>query len=75
MGEIADYIFDQFVCHPEDGPPSPEDYLDMTDNELRKETSMCRSEKLKSIRRWPHELSEKQRYCLAAWLAKRDSKA
>lgn len=68
--EIADYLMQCF----EEGPPEPEDYLDMTDDELRKETAMCRSAKLKSIRVWPHALSPKQRYCLAVWLAERDAK-
>jgi hypothetical protein len=74
MGEIADDMTERYGYPNEDGPPEPEDYLDMTDEELRKATAMCRSGKLKSIRAWPHALSPKQRYCLAAWLAEHDAK-
>lgn len=72
MGEMADFINEQ--GRDDMGPPEAEDYLDMTDDELRKGTALCRSAKLKSIRAWPHTLSVKQRYCLAAWLAERDFK-
>ncbi len=74
MGEIADEMIERYGYPNEDGPPEPEDYLDMTDDELRKATAKCRNAKLVSIRNWPSELSPKQRYCLAAWLADRDSK-
>jgi hypothetical protein len=74
MGEFADDLLGRYGYPPDDAP-SPEDYLDMTDAELRAATAACRTAKLKSIRAWPHALSAKQRYCLADWLAKRDSKA
>lgn len=74
MGEIADDIIERYGYPPEDGPPRAEDYLDMTDKELIAASSMCRSKKLKSIRKWPKPLSQKQRYCLAAWIAEKDSK-
>ncbi len=73
MGEIADDMLERYGYPNEDGPPEPEDYLYMTDSELRKATAQCRSEKLKSIRKWPGVLSPKQRYCLAVWLAEKDS--
>jgi hypothetical protein len=72
MSDMADFVNDQ--GRDDMGPTEAEDYLDMTDDELRKETAACRSAKLKSIRAWPHPLSDKQRYCLAAWVAKRDLK-
>jgi hypothetical protein len=74
MGEIADDLLERYGYPPDDAP-SPDDYLDMTDAELRAATSACRTAKLKSIRAWPHALSTKQRYCLAEWLAKRDCNA
>ena len=51
---------------------SLKDYRNMTDDELREATQHCHSSKLQSIRAWPYELSPKQRYCLIAWLVKRD---
>lgn len=74
MGDMADMLNDDYGDRDNMGMPEPEDFLDMTDDDLRKETAMCRSAKLKSIRAWPHPLSPKQRYCLAAWLAERDAK-
>lgn len=74
MGEQVDYLLDDLGYSNADGPPEPEDYLGMSDDELRKATALCRTKKLKSIRSWPHALSPKQRYCLAAWLAERDSR-
>jgi hypothetical protein len=75
MGEIADEMI-LSLWDPDDGmgPPKPEDYLDMTDEELRKETSLSRSPKIMNIRKYPHNLTTKQRYCLACWLAERDAK-
>lgn len=73
MGDMAE-LYDWDFSDGEDGPPSPEDYLYMSDDELRRETAACRLTKLKSIRSWPRPLSPKQRYCLAAWLAERDLK-
>jgi len=55
-----------------DKPKQLSDYHQMTDDELRKATQHCHSSKLQSIRAWPYELSPKQRYCLIAWLVKRD---
>lgn len=55
----------------------PDDYLDMSDKELFAASSGVRSEKLKSIRKYyqTHKfLSEKQRYCLAAWISEKDNK-
>ena len=55
----------------------PEDYLDMSDEELFTASSGARSEKLKSIRKYYQNhksLSEKQRYCLAAWISEKDNK-
>lgn len=62
-----------------DGPeyPEPEDYLDMSDEKLYSETAMARTEKLKSIRKYyktHNYLSDKQRWCLAKWLADKDEK-
>lgn len=71
MGDMADMMADAWDY---DDSLTAADYLGMSDNELRAATSMVRSAKLKSIRAWPHPLSEKQRYCLAAWLAERDMK-
>jgi hypothetical protein len=74
MGEFSDDMLGRYGYPPDDAP-SPDDYLDMTDAELRAATAMCRTAKLKSIRAWPRALSAKQRYCLAEWLANRDFKA
>ena len=71
MGEFSDDLLGRYGYPPDDAP-SPDDYLDMTDAELRTATAACRTAKLKSIRAWPHPLSAKQRYCLAAWLSDRD---
>lgn len=57
--------------------PVAEDYLNLSDKELFDATSLTRTEKLKSIRQFFKTrgfLSEKQRYCLADWLAKNESK-
>ena len=34
MGEIADDLIERYGYPDEDGPPKPEDYLDMTDEEM-----------------------------------------
>ncbi len=72
MGDIADEMYLSYV--EDDDTPCPEDFLYLNDAELIKETAMCRNNKLKSIRKFSGKLSNKQRYCLAAWLAKRDIK-
>ena len=74
MGDIADEMLERYGYPPEDGPPRPVDYLEMSDDELREATSQARSEKVKSIRKWHGKLSEKQRYCLAAWIAESDGR-
>jgi len=73
MGDMADYYLESYGDSDEDFP-EPKDYLYMTDDELRKATSTCKSAKLQSIRKWPSPLSPKQRYCLAAWLASCDAR-
>lgn len=68
MGDIADWVNEQE--RDESGPPEAEDFLDLSDDELKRESSGTRSPKLKGIRKWPNPLTPKQRYALAAWLAK-----
>lgn len=61
----------------DDDYPHPDDYLEMSDEELYQASSGTRNEKLKSIRKYyktHSRLSDKQRYCLAAWLSDKDSK-
>lgn len=71
MGEMADLHADYGAfC---DDRACPEDYLDMSDDELRKETSRSRNLKIMSIRKSSNELSEKQRWCLAKWIADKDN--
>ena len=75
MGDMADMINDQWQDDGS-GPPSPEDYLDLTDAEMVKASSFVRSEKLKGIRQWQmlgNKLSDKQRWCLAFALCKHDT--
>jgi hypothetical protein len=67
MDDIADEMIERYGYQPEDGLLQLSDYLDMSDDELRDATRQARSEKIKSIRKWPGNLSDKQRYCLAAW--------
>jgi hypothetical protein len=69
MGEMTDFI-NQY----DDERLEPEDYLNLTDDELKRITSGCRSKKLKGIRKWPNPLSDKQRYCLAAWIAEKENR-
>ncbi len=71
MGDVADMILDDALSLPSEYPV-PEDYLGMTDDELRAATSSTRTRKLVGIRKWLSPLSAKQRYCLACWLAERD---
>ena len=52
----------------------PEDFLHLTDDELKIKTSLARTEKIKSIRRYTKPLSEKQRWCLAKWISDRENK-
>jgi hypothetical protein len=54
------------------GRSDPEDYLKLSDEEIRRECAKARDAKIVSIRDWPNKLSEKQRYCLAVWCARRD---
>jgi hypothetical protein len=61
----------------EDWIPGFWHYHDLSDEELFKQTSHTRTEKLKSIRGFYKKkgyLSPKQRYCLACWLADNKSK-
>lgn len=73
MGEIADEMVDRYYGMDDidfdDGPISH--YFDLSDDELRKLTSKARDKKIVGIRNWPNKLSDKQRYCLAEWLANR----
>jgi hypothetical protein len=74
---MSEYIDDLLECgFPDDGmgPAAAADYLDMSDDELRKECARARNKKILGIRNWPHPLSEKQRWCLACWCAERDNR-
>lgn len=44
-------------------------YLNLSDSELIRRTVYARNSKIKSIRKERHNLTVKQRYCLAAWIA------
>jgi hypothetical protein len=67
---------DDYGFGPDDGmgQNDPDQYLTLSDGELRKECVKARDAKIVSIRDWPRKLSEKQRYCLAVWCAKRDDR-
>lgn len=72
-----DWIPDFWSGPFDDDYSHPDDYLDMSDEELFAASSGTRNEKLKSIRNHyqTHKfLSEKQRYCLAAWISEKDNK-
>ena len=75
MGEIADMMLERYgEDHDSMAQRKPEDYLSLSDEDLRKGTAGSRNEKIKGIRTWPMPLSKKQRYCLAAWLAEKDNR-
>lgn len=57
--------------------PCTEDYFNLSDQELFDQTSAARNQKIKSIRKYFKSkgfISEKQRYCLADWIAENESK-
>jgi hypothetical protein len=69
MGEMADFINDQWDIFGDDPEPDPVDWLDYTDEQLVKESSFSRKPLVMAIRKYYKEnkkLSEKQRYCLAS---------
>ena len=74
MGEMADFLTDEFDLWGADNDGyiqvTAQHFMGMSDNELRRDTAMARTEKIKSIRRQPSPLSPKQRWCLADWIAK-----
>lgn len=67
MGEMAEMF--EGLYDFQDDYPCPEEYLHMTDDELRAATAMARNTKIKGICAWSGRLSAKQRFCLAAWIA------
>lgn len=75
---MSEYVDDLLAeCgYPDDGMSQcdPAEYMDLSDEELRKECAASRDAKIVSIRNWPNKLSEKQRWCLAFWCAKRDDR-
>jgi len=77
VGDVADDMIDQMFTQEfvsERMYSMPEDYLKYPDSELRAETTLARSKKIKNIRRWSSSLSEKQRWCLAEWASDRDNR-
>lgn len=72
MGEMADYLFDLTFAE-ENRIEEEVQYILKKDNEyLYKYTSASESELIKGIREYYKErgkLSDKQRYCLARWIA------
>ena len=75
---MSEYVDDLLAAcgYPDDGmgQSEPAEYMTLSDEELRKECAAARDAKTVSIRNWPHKLSEKQRWCLAIWCAKRDER-
>jgi hypothetical protein len=72
MGEMADYYSDYSDNIYDEWETSAYDYLHMSDTELRADTAKSRDPKIMSIRKWENDLSEKQRWCLANWIAQND---
>ena len=80
MGEMADFYLDsvdfddESEWHTEihDSPVSR--YMEMAEEDLRKEARSAKEPKIVSIRNWRAPLSKKQRYCLAFWCVKRDKR-
>lgn len=72
----AECQLDDYAFGPDDGmgQSDPEEYMHLSDEELRKECATARDAKIISIRNWSHALSKKQRWCLALWCAKRDDR-
>ena len=64
--DYSDNIYDEWEI-------SPDDYLHLSDDELRQATVLTRDPKLISIRQWVGDLSEKQRWCLARWISDREN--
>ena len=63
MADLYDYGYwgdDEF--------PDVDEYLEMSDDELREETEDSKDPKIQSIRLHCGDLSEKQRWCLAEWV-------
>lgn len=56
-------------------PFEPDDAVSLifqlSDDELRRMSADATHHKIVGIREWPRELSPKQRWCLAFWIAKR----
>jgi len=79
----AEDWFPDFVYYPlydEDGfeETEPSDFMGIDDDGLFKETSKAKNEKIKGIRNYykTHKrLSEKQRYCLCAWISERENES
>ena len=73
MGDMADFFTDH--GEPDEmAQPDADSYLEMTDGELRESTKKTRSNKIKGIRNWKGKLSNKQRWCLANWLAEQETR-
>lgn len=72
----AECQLDDYRFGPDDGmgQSDPAEYMALSDAELRKECAKARDAKTASIRDRPNKLTEKQRWCLAFWCAKRDDR-
>jgi hypothetical protein len=72
MGDIADDMYDAEMDMREEFEDEIELLLSNEDK-LRKNTSLWRSPKIMSIRKWPFPLTHKQKWCLAMWIYNQDA--
>jgi len=71
MGDMADWAFDEEMFARIEFEESME-YLLSDEDFLRQATAPSRNKKIMSIRKWPHPLTHKQKWCLAMWIYNHD---
>ncbi len=67
MGDIADYYLENCFTEDDNGFFDAYDFLELSDEELKKGCLRSRSKKIMGIVRFADKLSDRQRYCLAVW--------
>ena len=76
MGDAADMAYDMDMDMEMDMANDFNDemrwLLDQTDDNLREGAAKSRKPKIMSIRKWPHALTDKQKWCLALWIMQRN---
>ena len=69
MGDAADDMYEMEMAWAESLREDISYLLELDDDKLRLGCAKALDPKIQNIREWPGNLSDKQRWCLAYWIA------